>query len=67
MRKAWLSPRVPGCAMRGSGGKAPGCVRSIADLLFQHADQGGDTAAILADDGGEFLAVRVGEAETFDL
>jgi hypothetical protein len=42
-------------------------VRSIADLLFQHADQGGDTAAILADDGGEFLAVRVGEAETFDL
>jgi hypothetical protein len=37
----------------------------VADLLLQHIDQGGDPAAILADDGGEFLAVRVGEGETF--
>src|SRR6185503_5962382 len=44
-----------------------GAVNSVPDLLFQDLDQLADAAAVVVDDGGEFLAVGVGEAEAFDL
>src|SRR5262245_50725702 len=41
--------------------------RSVRDFFLQDLDQLADAAAVVVDDGGELLAMGIGEAQALDL